>query len=188
MSLDREYLDGLARLHQLGSAEERRATWRQSMATLAAEAAEQRPVPLEGLDPQAVLASTRVAIANGLVDDLDFLSPAASAAVLYELAAVLPMGEERRELGRVEALLPAMLGALLQEAGRGLHDLRIGPDAQVVQRDAHRSPRRDASGPSSRSRCTRRMNAPGRAPRRAPQSSRAAPACASGPVEPHRAA
>ncbi len=100
MRLDREYLDGLSRLHQLGNADERRATWRQSMATLAAEAAEQRPVPLEGLDPDAVLASTRVAIANGLVDDLDFLSPAASAAALYELAAVLPMGEERRELGR----------------------------------------------------------------------------------------
>ncbi len=100
MRLDREYLDGLARLHPIADPDERRATWRQSIATLAAEAAEQRPVPLEGLDPSEILASVRVAIADGLVDDLDFISPAASAAALYELAAVLPMGEERRELGR----------------------------------------------------------------------------------------
>ncbi|MCB9594687.1 MAG: protein kinase [Sandaracinaceae bacterium] len=100
MSLDREYLDGLARLHLAANDDERRATWRQSMATLAAEASEQRAVPLEGLDPDAVQRSTRAAIQQGLVDDLDFLSPAASASALYELAAVLPMGEERRELGR----------------------------------------------------------------------------------------
>ncbi len=100
MSLKREYLDGFARLHLTVNAEERRALWRQSMATLAGEASEQRPVPLEGLDPRAVLLSTRTAIAVGLLDDLDFLSPAASSAALYELAAVLPMGPERRELGR----------------------------------------------------------------------------------------
>ncbi|HJL14683.1 MAG TPA: protein kinase [Sandaracinaceae bacterium LLY-WYZ-13_1] len=100
MRTDREYLDGLARLHRTADADERRALWRQSMATLAAEAADHRPVPLEGLDPQEVLASTRTAIGMGLVDDLDFLTPAHSAAALYELASVLPMGEERRELGR----------------------------------------------------------------------------------------
>lgn len=100
MRPEREYLDGLARLHRIDDPKERRATWRQSMATLAAEASEHRPVPLEGLDPQRVLASTQVAIATGLLEDLDFLSPAASAGALYELAAVLPTGEERRELGR----------------------------------------------------------------------------------------
>lgn len=96
----REHVDGLARLHESHDVEDRRALWRQSMANLAAEAAEQKPVPLEGLDPDAVLASVRAAIANGLLDDLDFLTPAHSAAALYELASVLPMGEERRELGR----------------------------------------------------------------------------------------
>ncbi|MBX3271109.1 MAG: protein kinase [Sandaracinaceae bacterium] len=100
MRYEHQYLDGLARLHRIADDDERRASWRQSMATLAAEAAEHRPVPLEGLDPEQVRASVAVAIGAGLVDDLDFLSSAASAAALYELAAVVPMGEERRELGR----------------------------------------------------------------------------------------
>ncbi len=100
MRAQREYLDGLSRLHTSADDDERRRLWRQSMATLAAEAAEHRPVPLEGLDPAQVLASVRSAIAAGLLDDLDFLSPSHAAAALYELAAVLPMGEERRELGR----------------------------------------------------------------------------------------
>ncbi|MCZ7685510.1 MAG: hypothetical protein M5U28_44720, partial [Sandaracinaceae bacterium] len=42
----------------------------------------------------------RAAIAAGLLDDLGFLSKSHAAAALYELAAVLPLGEERRELGR----------------------------------------------------------------------------------------
>lgn len=100
MRAQREYLDGLARLHLIADSGEQRGVWRQSMATLASEASELTPVPLEGLDPDAVLESTRCAIDTGLIDDLDFLSPAASAAALYELAAVLPMGDERRELGR----------------------------------------------------------------------------------------
>ena len=100
MRTEREYLDGLARLHLVRDPEERLALWRQSMATLAAEAADHRPVPLEGLDPEEVLASVRVAIAIGLVDDLGFLNPSHASAALYELASVLPMGEERRELGR----------------------------------------------------------------------------------------
>jgi hypothetical protein len=100
MRTDREYLDGLAQLHHAVDPDERRALWRQSMATLAAEAADQRRVPLEGLDPAEILASVRVAVGVGLLDDLDFLSPAAAAAALYELAAVLPAGDEKRELGR----------------------------------------------------------------------------------------
>ncbi|MGE0792108.1 MAG: protein kinase [Sandaracinaceae bacterium] len=100
MRPEREYLDGVARLHLIDDLDARRSTWRQSMATLAAEASEQRPVPLEGFDPDEVLKSVRTAIATGLIEDLDFLSPAAQAGALYELAAVLPSGEERREIGR----------------------------------------------------------------------------------------
>ena len=100
MRAQREYLDGLARLHLEADAEARRGLWRQTMATLAAEAADHRPVPLEGLDPLEVLASVRCAISVGLLDDLGFLSPSAAAAALYELAAILPLGDERRELGR----------------------------------------------------------------------------------------
>ena len=36
----------------------------------------------------------------GLVDDLDWLAPAAAGAALYELASALPLGPEQRELGR----------------------------------------------------------------------------------------
>lgn len=100
MRAQREHLDSLARLHLETDAEARRRLWRQSMATLAAEATDHRPVPLEGLDPMEVLASVRCAISVGLLDDLAFLTPAHAAAALYELAAVLPLGEERRELGR----------------------------------------------------------------------------------------
>ena len=37
---------------------------------------------------------------RGLVDDLDWLAPAAAGAALYELASALPLGPEQRELGR----------------------------------------------------------------------------------------
>jgi hypothetical protein len=100
MRTDREYLDGLARLHRATDADERRALWRQSIATLAAEAMDQRPVPLEGLDPAEILASVRSARRDGLLDDLGFLSSAHASAALYELATVLPAGDEKRELGR----------------------------------------------------------------------------------------
>jgi hypothetical protein len=100
MRTDREYLDGLAQLHRAVDPDERRALWRQSMATLAALAADQQRVPLEGLDPTELLASVRVAVGIGLLDDLGFLSPAAAASALYELATVLPASDEKRELGR----------------------------------------------------------------------------------------
>jgi hypothetical protein len=94
------YLRGLTWLHELDSDDERRAAWRQSMATLAEATAEARGVPLEGLRPEPLLASVRAAMAAGLVDDLGFLAPAAAACALYGLASALPHGPERRELGR----------------------------------------------------------------------------------------
>jgi hypothetical protein len=96
----REHFDGLARLHRIAEREERRAVFRQSFATLGAAAADFRPVPLEGLDPVALRDSTRVALADGLVNDLKWLSPAQATAALYELAAALPTCDEKRELGR----------------------------------------------------------------------------------------
>ncbi len=96
----REHLGGLTQLGRIDDAEERRALWRQSMATLAAEIAQQRPVPLEGFDPGMLRRSVQAALAMNLLDDLDFLSGPAAAAALYELAAALPDGGERREIGR----------------------------------------------------------------------------------------
>ncbi|MCA9582281.1 MAG: protein kinase, partial [Myxococcales bacterium] len=93
-------LGALASLHEVSDPDELRATWRQSMATLGAAVLARRAVPLEGLPPERVQASIRAAIASNLLDELDFLSPPARAASLYELGAALPAGYEKREVGR----------------------------------------------------------------------------------------
>src|SRR6185503_174053 len=93
------YLAALAELHQVADAEERRRLWRQGLAAMVARA-EEGPAPLEGFDPEQLLASTRVALSDGLLRDLDWLSPGAAAIAQLELAAALPNGAERRELGR----------------------------------------------------------------------------------------
>ena len=100
MRASNHYLTGLTTLHVLEDGEERRASWRQSMATLAEAAVESRGVPLEGLSPELLLLSVRAAMTSQLVDDLGFLSPPAAACALYGLASALPHGAERRELGR----------------------------------------------------------------------------------------
>jgi hypothetical protein len=61
---------------------------------------QQGPSPLEGLDPASIVPAVRVALSDGLVDELDWLSAEAAAVALYEIAAVLPQGQEKRELGR----------------------------------------------------------------------------------------
>jgi hypothetical protein len=96
----RDYLGDFLRLGRASSAQERRSVWRQSMATLAASVTSQRPVPFEGYSPDALRESAAVALTDGLVDDVGFLSPPAAAAALYELAAAVPESDERRELGR----------------------------------------------------------------------------------------
>ncbi|MDH3818623.1 MAG: serine/threonine protein kinase, partial [Myxococcales bacterium] len=62
---------------------------------------ERRPVPLEGLDPDALLRSLEVAVEAGLVERLDWLSGPAAAAALYEVAAALPSSPVKRQLGRM---------------------------------------------------------------------------------------
>ncbi len=93
------YASSLLDLQKL-TGTERRASWRQSMAALARATTEEGPGPLEGLNPTALLAGVRAALQVGLVDDLDWLAPAAAGAALYELASTLPIGAEQREVGR----------------------------------------------------------------------------------------
>lgn len=102
MRASRDYLDGLVQLHRQQDPEERRALWRQSIATLAALVGNhRRAVPLEGFHPEVLRSSVQSALESKLLDDLGWLSPPAAAAALYELAAALPSGsKERRELGR----------------------------------------------------------------------------------------
>src|SRR5580658_11195077 len=70
------------------------------MAALARATTEDGPGPLEGLNPNALVLGVRAALQAGLADDLDWLAPAAAAPALYELASALPLGPERRDLGR----------------------------------------------------------------------------------------
>jgi eukaryotic-like serine/threonine-protein kinase len=98
----RDRLEGLTALHQLPTSEQRKAAWRQGIATLARAVVDERwPVPLEGLDPDALLRSMQIAVDGGLVESLDWLSPPAAAAALYELAAALPPSAIKRQLGRM---------------------------------------------------------------------------------------
>jgi eukaryotic-like serine/threonine-protein kinase len=103
----RDYLAGLAQLPSLENAEERRRVWRQGLASLAMAASNQRVAPLEGLRPDRLLEGVRVAFRTGLVDDVKWMSPGLAAAAFFEIAAALPGGDEKRELGRrvLEALL-----------------------------------------------------------------------------------
>ncbi|MFO0679913.1 MAG: serine/threonine-protein kinase [Polyangiaceae bacterium] len=94
------YVSGLLDLHKMADADNRRATWRQSMAALARAVGDDGPGPLDGLHPDALLLGVKKAIESGLVDDLDWLAPAAAGSALYELASALPLGAEQRELGR----------------------------------------------------------------------------------------
>lgn len=98
----RDRLEGLTALHRLPTSEQREAAWRRGMATLArAVVDERRPVPLEGLDPDALLQSMEVAAESGLIERLDWLSGASAAAALYEVAAALPTSPMKRQLGRM---------------------------------------------------------------------------------------
>ena len=95
------HLGAFTQLAQASSEDERRSLWRQGMATLARAAIEQQPVPLEGIDPKLLLEAVRAAFAAELraTTWTGSRRPAAAAAV-YELAAAIPIGPERRQLGR----------------------------------------------------------------------------------------
>jgi hypothetical protein len=99
MANQQDYLTGLAQLHELTNDDDRRTVWRQGLAALA-DVASVRPAPLEGLDPEALISSARVALLTGLVDDTGFLSKPVAAAALFEIAAALPPGIEKSDLGR----------------------------------------------------------------------------------------
>ncbi|WP_394850382.1 protein kinase [Pendulispora brunnea] len=94
------YVSGLLDLPRMHDPAERRASWRQALATLARVSVQDGPSPLDGLHPDALVKVVRVALHDGLVDDLDWLAPPASGAALYALAAALPPGPEQREMGR----------------------------------------------------------------------------------------
>ena len=90
-------LEGILHLDRYERAS-RRSVFRQSIASIALAAPGE--APLEGVDGAAVARSVQAAFADGLLDDLSWLAAPAAAVALYEIAAVLPISTERRELGR----------------------------------------------------------------------------------------
>lgn len=88
----------LGLLGRLDDAEERRTVWRRCIVSLAQD--DGGPSPLEGMPEDELLAGVRVALATGLVDDLEFLDSPRAGAALYALASALPSSSEQRELGR----------------------------------------------------------------------------------------
>ena len=99
MGSGRTYLAAFAGLHAIADLDERRRVARQGLAMLA-QIAEREPAPLEGIPTQQLLLAVRTALGDGMLADLDWLSPAAGAIALFELAQAVPPGPERRELGR----------------------------------------------------------------------------------------
>ncbi len=55
---------------------------------------------LAGVDPNALARSVQAAAADKLLENLDFIAPAAGAVALYQIAGALPLGAERRAIGR----------------------------------------------------------------------------------------
>ncbi|MEQ9321686.1 MAG: serine/threonine protein kinase, partial [Polyangiaceae bacterium] len=100
MATREHFLARLLELPRVQSKDVRRGIFRQSIAALGMGDQSHAPLALAGVDPKALGRSVQVAAADGLLNDLDFLAPAAAAVALYQIAAALPLGSERRGIGR----------------------------------------------------------------------------------------
>ena len=99
MGSGRQFLAAFAGIHAVADVDERKRVTRQGLAMLA-QIAEREPAPFEGLPAGELLLGVRTALGDGMLAELDWMSPAAGALALFELAQALPAGPERRELGR----------------------------------------------------------------------------------------
>jgi len=132
--------------------------------------------PFDRLDPAGLVKSVQVALAAGLFDDLGWLAPEDVAVALYEIAGALPLGAERREIGRrvlstlyegKAATFLALATRMSSGAARGLSGAgirRASRSRSACRRSSAPSPpirfaspsRRGASSPSTGSRGDRR--------------------------------
>lgn len=121
-----EDVHDLARLSGLAG-DELRALFRRALANLA-QAASKRSLPLEGLDPQELLAGVEVALAAGLFHDLRWLSPPSAASALYELTSALPFSPTRDTLNQlvVERLAQADASTFVALATSLAHNSKSG--------------------------------------------------------------
>ncbi|AKT40186.1 serine/threonine-protein kinase [Chondromyces crocatus] len=136
-----DYLEGLLDLASHTSRNIRRALFRQSLAALALADALDGPPPLDTLNPEALLRSVRIAMADGLLDDLSWLAPPAAGVAIYEIASALPLGPERRDLARRvlaqlysgnAATFVAIATRMAASSGRGLSGAGIRARVALV--------------------------------------------------------
>lgn len=92
--------EAILALNRLADAADRRTSFRQAVTALGQSVRVSGPPPLDGVDPESLRAAVAIALQTGLCDDLDFIAPGAAALALYELTLGLPVGSERRDLGR----------------------------------------------------------------------------------------
>lgn len=100
MSTSEHFLARLLELPRIESKSVRLGIVRQAIVALGMGDQGRAPMALAGVDPAALHASLRVAHADGTLEQLDFVSPAAAAIALYQIAGALPLGSERRAVGR----------------------------------------------------------------------------------------
>jgi len=100
MATREHFLARLLELPRIQDADVRRGVFRQTVAALGLAESSTGPMALAGVDPKALGRSVQTVAADGLLDDLDFIAPAAAAVALYQVASALPLGSERRIIGR----------------------------------------------------------------------------------------
>jgi hypothetical protein len=100
MATREHFLARLLELPRIQDKEVRRGVFRQTIASLGHGESGGAPMALAGVDPRAIGKSIQIAWSDGLLDDLDFIAPAPAAAALYQIAGALPLGSERRAIGR----------------------------------------------------------------------------------------
>ena len=100
MASHEHFLARLLELPRVQSKDVRRGIFRQSVTALGMGDQSGGPMALAGVDPKALGRSIEMVAQDGLLEDLDFLAPAASAVALYQIANGLPLGAERRSIGR----------------------------------------------------------------------------------------
>jgi hypothetical protein len=100
MSTREHFLARLLELPRIEEPEIRRGVFRQSITALGLVDAAGGPLALAGVDPLALERCLQMVRGDGLLDDLDFIAPSAAAVALYQIAGALPLGAERRAIGR----------------------------------------------------------------------------------------
>ncbi len=100
MASQEHFLVRLLDLPHVDDAAARRAIFRQTIAALGLGRDGGGPMALAGVDPNRLGDSMTTALADGLLEDLAFITPAAAAVALYQIAGALPLGTQRRAVGR----------------------------------------------------------------------------------------